>query len=360
VEQDIRFCAASDGIRIGYAAMGNGPPLVKAANYLTHLEHDRKGPVWKHWLKELSQQHTFIRYDARGCGLSDRDVSQYSMNAWLRDLESVVDALELEEFPLLGISQGASVSIAYAVKHPERVSHLILYGGYARGRFNRGVDSKNEEEAETLLKIIRIGWGKENPAFRQLFTTMLIPEGDREQIDWLNELAQISTTPDNAVAMERAFYHIDVTDLAKEVTVPTMVLHARSDACIPFEEGRLLAKLISGARFVPLESRNHILLEDEPAWDRFLSEINAFLGSARLSKRENKNPQKIFPELTPREFEVLELIAKGFQNDEIADQLFISPKTVRNHNTHIFSKLQVSSRFKAIVLARESGLGRDK
>lgn len=356
MDQNIRFCTASDGVRIGYATMGEGPPLVKAANYLTHLEHDRKGPVWRHWLKELSRHHTYIRYDARGCGLSDWDVSQYSIDAWVRDLESVVDALELQKFPLLGISQGASVSIAYAAKHPDKVSHLILYGGYARGRFNRNLTPEEKDEAETLINIMRVGWGKENPAFRQLFTTLLMPEGDKEQIDWLNELASISTTPQNAATMERAFYHIDVTDLAKEIEVPTMVLHAREDACIPFEEGRMLASLIPGAQMVPLDSRNHILLKDEPAWKRFLAEIHSFLGTG-INESEKTEAQDTFPELTPRESEVLELIAKGFENDEIADQLFISPKTVRNHITHIFSKLQVSSRSKAIVLAREAGIG---
>lgn len=357
MEQEIRFCTASDGVRIGYATMGEGPPLVKAANYLTHLEHDRKGPVWRHWLKELSRDHTFIRYDARGCGFSDRNVSQYSIEAWVRDLESVVDALELEQFPLLGISQGASVSIAYAAKHPEKVSHLILFGGYARGRFNRDITEEERDEAETLINIMRVGWGKENPAFRQLFTTLLMPEGDKKQIDWLNDLARISTSPENAATMERAFYHIDVTDLAKKIEVPTLVIHARNDACIPFEEGRLLTTLIPGAQMVPLESKNHILLEDEPAWKRFLAEIHSFLGTG-IHEFEKSEPQEIFPELTPRESEVLELIAKGLENDEIADQLFISPKTVRNHVTHIFSKLQISSRSKAIVLAREAGLGK--
>lgn len=359
MKQDIRFCTASDGVRIGYATMGKGPPLVKAANYLTHLEHDRRSPVWNHWLRELSRHHTLVRYDTRGCGLSDLEVPGYSIEAWVRDLESVVDALGLERFPLLGISQGASVSVAYTAKHPEKVSHLILYGGYARGRFNRDLTPGEKEEGETMINVIRTGWGKKNPAFRQLFTTLLIPEGDEEQIEWLNELARISTTPENAAVMERAFYHIDVTDQAKKVGVPSLVLHARDDACIPYEEGRLLAALIPGSRLVSLESRNHILLEEEPAWHRFLGEVNTFLGTGLAeSEVTGAEPRKAFPELTPREREVLELIAKGLENREIADRLFISPKTVRNHVTRIFSKLQVKSRSKAIVLAREAGLGR--
>lgn len=356
MEQQIRFCEASDGVRIAYGTTGEGPPLIKAANYLTHLEHDYKGPTWKHWINGLSEHHTFIRYDARGSGLSDWDVDQYSIEAWVQDLEAVVDALDIERFPLLGISQGAAVSIAYTAKHPEKVSRLILYGGYARGRFNREKSKKENQQAEMLIDTIRLGWGQDNPAFRQLFTTLLMPEGTEEQKNWLNELARISATPENAATMERAFYQIDVTEQAKKLNTPTLILHANHDACIPFEEGRYLATTIPDAHFVPLQSENHILLEDEPAWDRFLAEINAFLGSGSDSE-VTKEPDEIFPELTPREREVLELIATGINNDEIAQQLYISPKTVRNHITHIFNKLQVDTRAKAIVLARQAGLG---
>jgi len=330
--------------------------LVKAANYLTHLEHDCQSPVWRHWLRELSRRNTLVRYDARGCGLSDREVKNYDMNGWVQDLEAVVDDIGLERFPLLGISQGASVSLAYAARHPERVSHLILYGGYARGRFNRDLTPEEQAKAETLINIIRVGWGQENPAFRQLFSTLLMPGGTEEQMHWLNELARISTTPENAARMERAFYHIDVTGIAPCISVPTLVLHARHDACIPYEEGRLLASMIPNARFVTLDSRNHILLEEEPAWERFLSEIRHFSAGGE-EPATTVDPQSIFPELTPRESEVLELIARGFRNDEIAEKLFISSKTVRNHITRIFNKLQVDTRARAIVLAREVGIG---
>lgn len=361
MQQEIRFTTSRDGVRIAYATVGDGPPLVKAANYLTHLEHDWNGPVWRHWLEELAQHHTLIRYDERGCGLSDWDVADFSLEAWGQDLEAVVDALGLARFPLLGISQGASVSVAYAVKHPEKVSHLILYGGYARGRFNRDLTSEEKLQAETMIDVIRVGWGKENPAFRQLFTTMLMPEGTEAQMDWLNELARISATPENAAAMERAFYEIDVTDLAPQVTAPTLVLHSRDDAGIPFEEGRLLAALIPDARFVPLDSRNHILLEAEPAWQRFLAEMRAFLGTG-VAEPEPSDPSKAqhaFPELTAREREVLELIAQGLSNAEIAEALVITPKTTRNHVSRIYSKLQVDTRAQAIVLAREAGLGHE-
>lgn len=357
MQQKIRFCTAPDNVRIAYATVGDGPPLVKAANYLTHLEHDWSSPVWRHWLHGLAQHHTLVRYDERGCGLSDWDVSDFSLEAWVQDLETVVDAMGLERFPLLGISQGAAVSVAYAVRHPEKVTHLILYGGYARGRFNRDLTSEERLQAETMINVIRVGWGQENPAFRQLFTTMLIPEGTEEQQGSLNELARISAKPENAATMERAFYDIDVTELAQQVTTPSLVLHSQNDAGIPFEEGRLLATLIPGARFVPLDSKNHILLEGEPAWTRFLAEVRAFLGVIG-PEGEAAEPQELFPELTARELDVLELVARGASNEAIAEQLVVTSKTVRNYVSRIYSKLEVDGRAQAIVLAREAGLGK--
>lgn len=357
MEQEIRFCATANGAHIAYATVGQGPPLVKAANYLTHLEHDWRSPVWRHWMVELARHHTLVRYDERGCGLSDWDVEEFSTEAWVQDLEAVVDAAGLKRFPLLGVSQGAAVAVVYAVRHPEKVTHLILYGGYARGRFHRDLSREEVVEAETLINVIRVGWGQENPAFRQLFTTMLMPEGSDEQIRWLNELARVSTTPWNAATMERAFYHIDVREMARRVTTPTLVLHARDDAAIPFEEGRLLAGLIPQARFVPLQSKNHILLPDEPAWTRFLAEVRAFLGVVGPERVSTEGGDP-FPELTPREREVLELMAQGYSNSEIADALVITPKTVRNYVTRIYNKLEVDHRAQAIVLAREAGLGR--
>ncbi len=357
MKQQVQFCRSADNIRIAYATSGQGPPLVKAANYLTHLEHDWNSPVWRHWMQGLSETHRLIRYDARGSGLSDWDVKTYDMEAWVRDLEAVVSALNLDRFPLLGISQGAAVCVAFAVKHPERVSRLVLYGGYARGRFHRDLDEQGQLEAEALINLIRVGWGQENPAFRQLFSTMLMPDGDQEQMASLNQLAQISATPENASRMERAFYDIDVRHLAPKVSAPALVLHPRQDASIPLEEGRLLAALIPGSRFVQLESRNHILLEQEPAWGRFLAEIRTFLGESVVEK-VIQPPANIFPELTPQERQTLELIALGLDSQQIADRLVVTPKTVRNYTSRIYAKLGARNRGQAIVLAREAGFGK--
>ena len=351
LKQQIRFCTSHHGARIAYATSGQGPTLVKAANWLSHLEFDLESPVWSHLLHELSRNHTLVRYDERGCGLSDREVADLSFDAWLRDLETVVDACGLVRFPLLGLSQGASIAVAYAVRHPDRVSHLVLHGGYARGRLKRAVSAQQREEAETMIKLAELGWGKENPAFRQFFTSQFIPGGTEEQHYWFNELERVSTTPTNAARFMREFNDIDVVDLLPKVACPTIVLHASRDVRVPFDEGRLIASLIPGARFVPLESDNHLLLESEPAWQRWLEEVRAFLPVAA----DTTDPA--FVRLTPRERELVELIAQGRDNAQIAAHLSLSEKTVRNHITSIFDKLEVEGRSQAIVLARQAGFG---
>ncbi len=278
--QQVRTCAAADGARIAYATTGAGPPLVKVANWLSHLEFDTRSPVWRHWIRELSRDHTLVRYDERGVGLSEREVTEFSLDAWVRDLEAVVDALGLERFPLLGLSQGGPIAIAYAARHPERVSHLILYGSYARGRNHRQLSAREREERELMLRIIAVGWGNDHPAFRQVFTSLFIPDASAEQAEWFNELQRVSAAPESAARMVGTFDGLDAQALATRLRVPALVLHATGDLRIPFAEGELLASLLPGARFVPLESRNHILLEDEPAWPRFLAEVRAFLGVA--------------------------------------------------------------------------------
>lgn len=349
LRQQIQFCVNPLGARIAFATIGEGPPLVKAANWVNHLEYDLKNPVWRHWIAELSRDHSFLRYDESGCGLSDWNVSELSFDAWVRDLEAVADASGLRRFSLLGISQGAAIAIAYAVRHPERVDRLVLYGAYARGRLKRELTPVQREEAETTVKFAEIGWSRESPAFRQFFTSQFIPEGTLEEHRSWSEFERMTTSPSNAARFMQVFDEIDVSDLAPRIACPALVLHARHDERVPFEEGRLVATMIPGARFVPLESRNHMLLEREPAWKTWLEEVRAFLPAGRPAA---------FAGLTPRELDLLELIAQGLDNAQIAARLERSEKTVRNHITSIFAKLEVENRPQAIVLARNAAFGR--
>jgi pimeloyl-ACP methyl ester carboxylesterase/class 3 adenylate cyclase len=278
MEQQIRFCTAADGVRIAYATIGSGLPLVKAANWLSHLEFDWQSPVWRHWLEALAAGRRLVRYDERGCGLSDWAVEDLSFEAWVRDLEAVVDAAGLERFPLLGISQGGAVAAAYTVRHPERVSHLIMYGTFARGWSNRGRALRKEFDAQ--LGLIKLGWGKDNPAYRQVFTSQFMPEATLEQMRWFNDLQRVSTSPENAIRLQKESGKIDVRELLPQVTVPTVVLHCRGDARVPFEEGRLVASLIPNAHFVPLDGNNHLPQEDDPCWEPLIREVRRFLGAS--------------------------------------------------------------------------------
>ena len=352
-KQQIRFCTGHDGTSIAYAKSGRGSPIVKAANWLSHLEFDWESPVWSHMMNALSQDHTLLRYDERGCGLSDWNVADLSFEAWVRDLEAVVDAAGIERFVLLGISQGASIAVDYAVRHPDRVSHLVLLGGYARGRLKRVASPALREEAETMNKLAELGWGQQDPAFRQFFTTQFIPDGTPDQHRWFNELERISTSPINAARFMREFNEIDVTSLLPKVACPTLVFHSTLDKRVPFEEGRLIAGLIPDARFIPIESNNHLLLETEPGWQRFLEEMRTFLPGAGTANT-------VFATLSPRERELVELIAQGRDNAQLAAAFDLREKTVRNHITSIFAKLEVDNRAQAIVLARQAGFGLQK
>lgn len=277
MHHDIQFCTTDDGVRIAYAVSGSGPPLVKAATWLSHLEFDLQSPVWRHWITELSRTHTLIRYDERGCGLSDWDVEDFSIETWVRDLETLVDAVGCDAFSLLGISQGGPVAIRYAVRHPDRVERMILHGSFARGWRHQG-DEETRREGESLMRLTGRGWGRQNPAYRQLFTGLFLPGGDEEQLRSFNELQRVSTSPENAVRFFDAFGDIQVEDALERVRVPTLVLHSRKDAVAPFEEGRRVAAGISGGRFVALESENHVLVAGEPAWRTFLEDVRRFLG----------------------------------------------------------------------------------
>ena len=336
-------------MQLAYASVGSGPPLVKAANWLSHIEFDWTSPIWRHWIERLSQGHTLLRYDTRGCGLSDRAPAEISLEAWVRDLEAVVDAANLERFPLLGISQGGAIAASYAVRHPERVSHLVLYGAFPRGRLNRGSGQAGIDEVLLMSKLFELGWGTDNRSFRQVFANQFLPGGSLELIEAYDELQRQSASAADAVRILQASSQIDVTALAPRVSCPTLVMHARDDARIPFSEGRLFASLIPGARFVPLPSRNHVLLEDEPAWEQFMEELEAFLPGAPAGAA--------FAHLTARERGMLEFLARGLDNHQIAAHLDLSEKTVRNMVSSVFDKLGVESRAQAIVKAREGGFG---
>jgi len=351
LKQTVRFCTTRDKVRIAYATMGRGVPLVRTAHFLTHVELDVASPVWIPWLSELSRDHQLVRYDGRNCGLSDRTTMPLSLDTWLADLEAVIDAAKLERFSLLGCSQGGAISIAYAARHPERVSSLVLLGAYARGSMKRDPTPAQLSEARALLDLVQVGWGRDNPAFRQLFTSLFIPGGTPEQIDWFNELERLTISPADAARAMAAFGQIDVTVDAAAIRCPTLVLHALGDARVPYEEGRRLAGLIPGAHFVSLDSRNHVLLEHEPAFRRCFDEIRAFL-------HQHGPPQGdalAFTDLTKGERALVELMAHGLDNLQIAARLGLSEKTVRNKVSAVFTKLEVETRSQAIVRARQAG-----
>ncbi len=358
MDQTIRFVTTSDGVKLAYGVSGSGPPLLKTANWLNHLEYDWQSPVWRHWFSTLSANHSLVRYDARGCGLSDWVQDSLSLERNVRDLECIAEASGEKRFALLALSQGAAVAIEYAVRHPERVSHLVIHGGYAQGWARR--EPEDMRAGRALVEVVRIGWGADTPAFRHLFTELFIPGGSNEQLAWFDELMRLTTRPEVAARILESCGEIDVTPILSRVQAPTLVTHSRGDARVPLGQGRILAAGIPGARFIELDSRNHLLLEHEPAWERFRTEVGEFLGwrHGTLQRRLTDLPSTCeeLATLTSREREILDLVAGGANNQEIAEKLFISEKTVRNHLTTIFDKIGVSSRSQAIVFARDRGL----
>jgi pimeloyl-ACP methyl ester carboxylesterase/DNA-binding CsgD family transcriptional regulator len=339
LEHETRFCTAPDGMGLAYAIEGDGPPLVKAANWLTHLDYDRQSPVWRHWVRELSRGRTLIRYDERGCGLSDRQLAATpTLDTYVGDLAAVVDAAGLERFALLGISGGGPTAIEYTARNPERVSQLILYGSYARGRYRRSADEA--EESRLMIDLIRVGWGGVVPAFRQVFTSTYIPSAGEEQKRWYDEMQQASSTGEVAALLWRSRTDTDVSDTARHITHPALVMHARHDRAVPYEEGRRLASLLPNARFVSLETDNHVLQEGEPAWEVFLAQVRAFLGDDERAPA----PAADLSELSTREREVLELVAAGMSNEQIAQQLVLSTRTVERHLSNVYAKLRLSGK----------------
>lgn len=355
--QQIRFCSSRDGTRLAYAVCGSGPPIVRSLQWGTHLELDWHTPVWRAWLAELSRGNTLIRYDSRGCGLSDRDVADLSHERHLEDLDAVVQACGLQRFALLGMTGGGPSAVIYAVRHPDRVSHLVLYGTFLRGRIVRSTTPEQIAETETRLHLIELGWGRDDAAYRQVYTTQFIPEATPEQFKTFNELLRRSASPANAHALLRELHQQDITAFAAQVSCPTLVLHPRDDASVPFEQGRALAAAIPNARFVSLASRNHLLLEQESAWPMLQGELDAFLPRAAPGRARASNAQPHIDGLTAREHEVLELVAQGIDNRVIAATLHLSDKTVRNNVSAILAKLGVHSRVAAVVAARDAGFG---
>jgi pimeloyl-ACP methyl ester carboxylesterase/DNA-binding CsgD family transcriptional regulator len=349
LRQHVRYLNASDGTRLAWAESGAGPLVVKAANWLTHLEYEWESPLWRHWIQFFSAHSRFVRYDERGCGMSDWKAGPLSLDQWAADLESVIDAARPDgPVTLLGISQGAATCIRYAIQHPERVGRMILYGGYARGALRRGTRA-TEQAYQAMVDLARVAWGKDNPTFRQVFTSRFIPGGSPEQLQWFNDLCLKTTSGEIVASLFEARALVDVSTSLGLVRAPTLVLHARDDEVIPVEEGRIVASGIPGAEFVELDSRNHILLEHEPAWQRFREAVLGFLQSEDLAKTS------AFAALSARERQVLALIADGLSNSGIAERLNISEKTVRNHASNLFDKLGVWSRAQAIVFARDHG-----
>jgi pimeloyl-ACP methyl ester carboxylesterase/DNA-binding CsgD family transcriptional regulator len=349
---DIRFCTAPDGVKLAVGSCGSGPPLVRAATWLTHVEHDAASPLTRHWCEELSRSHHYIAYDGRGCGLSDRGPRDVSAEAWLSDLETVVDAMGLARFPLLGMSMGAPIAVAYAAKHPERVTRLLLFGGFHRAYFSStNPDPRIREEADVLLKSARLGWGTGSPALRQVFAAKIMGEATEAQRQAFDERQRVTSSPEMAERYLRAMFALDVKDIAPRVTCPALVFHCRGDQLILFDQGRKLATLIPGARFVPVESKNHLPFANEPAWHTFVSEARPFLaadggGAAAPAK----------PALTTRQLEVLRAVARGLTDKDIASELSLSPRTVEMHVARVLAALQCANRAQAVGKAKGLGI----
>jgi pimeloyl-ACP methyl ester carboxylesterase/DNA-binding CsgD family transcriptional regulator len=350
--EQIRFCASRDGTRLAYTTCGHGPAVLWMGTPARHLEFDWGNPVWAPWLEFLTKRRTVVRFDHRGCGLSDREKIEYSLEKLVEDIEAVVAATGHERFGILGHGGSGMASIAFAIRYPERVTHLALLGCPARGRLARAETEAQVEDSELRQKIIEVGWTDETPAFGQFFTALHMPAGLPGEQKAYGEMLRLTTTRANNFGFTRTFLHGDVRELLPRISCPTIVLHARADSIVPFSEGRAIAATIPGPRLVPLESSNHLLVASEPAWQQFTNAVDEFLPGAA----ENA-PNKLMDALTTRELDVLGLVALGLNNSRIAARLKISEKTVRNNVSNVFSKLGVKSRAEAVAVARDNGIG---
>lgn len=356
IKQEIRFCTSRDGVRLAMACTGSGPPLVRVFDWLTDVEKDLTSVVNRHWVEELSRDYGYVRYDSRGCGFSDRDIERMSLDAWVEDLEAVIDAMKLERVPLLGISQGAAVAITYAVRHPERVSQLVLYGAFARGLLVRDNSAQVLERAQGLLKAAEIGWGADDQSFRQVFVHSMFRDATTEQLRAFDEVQRNMISGVNAARFLKSGFEIDIQALAREVRCPVLVAHAKDDPLMPFSEGLLLASLIPDSRFVPLEGSNHIPFESDSAWPLFLAELRAFLPAPSSVRPRASGPEAVAGPLTPRQLQILRAVARGETAKQIARALDLSPRTVEMHVANVLATLRCSSRAQAVHKATEARL----
>jgi pimeloyl-ACP methyl ester carboxylesterase/DNA-binding CsgD family transcriptional regulator len=359
--QEIRFCRSRDGTRIAYATCGAGPPLVWIGHWIRHLNHDWDSPIWRPWLRYLTSRFNVLRFDWRGCGLSDREGVSFSLEKHVEDLQAVVEAAGFKQFDLLASAAGAMSSIQFAAQNPGRVARLILLASQTQGHIARGMArglaAQQAVEQHSHLKLMERLWAEQRPVYGKFYVAVHMPDASPEQQGAQDDLLRKTTTRDNALKLLRAFQEADVLGVVPQVQCPTLVMHARDDAIVPFDEGRRIASLIPGARFVPLESRNHVLLEGEPAWPRFIDAMTEFLPASTAASSAGRNG--FVGELTRREHHVLELLAQGLDNGAIAAKLSISEKTVRNQVSTIFDKLGVHSRAQAVAHARDAGFGRN-
>lgn len=350
-DDEVRFFESHDGARIAYAAAGDGPPVILLPSWLTHLEFQRRSVAWQPFLSALTRRYRLIRYDPRGCGLSDRSISGLRLDTWVQDLDALVNHLRLRDFSLIGVCQGGAVAIEFTARHPGLVSNLVLYGTYARGRDKRSDIPLEPEKAKVMLDMMRIGWGDEDHAFATAFAKQFQPEGTADHLRSWCELQRRAATPEAAVEMTRLMFAIDIRNALAVIGCPTLVAHANRDAVVPLEEGHLLARSIPRARFLELDSPNHFMRADEPAWSEFVDALYAFLPAPAHQSGE-------WADLTAREREILDLVARGLDNQEISRALTISDKTVRNHVSHIMGVLRMKNRPQLIVAAREAGYGK--